>query len=211
MLARPVPSLVTCDLLQVLLTSTLREVAASTRTVTVAAAAKANQATTERTARAGHPRSKRQSAPVDGAAPSQSQPRQVSAYYGFPARMPSPHETKMEQARLLSLFRSIHPASIVDQLCKGIGYFGGVPGAPPPPGGVFPLSESFNGNGTVDNLCASNQGGGIDCERDQCTSNASHLRPRPCHRGQDKMKRAFQMKSFALHEGLITEPSAKLG
>lgn len=116
---------------------------------TVAAAAKANQATTERTARAGHPRTKRQSAPEDGAAPGQDQPRQVSAYYGFPARMPLPHETKMEQARLLSLFRSIHPASIVDQLCKGIGYFGGVPGAPPPPGGVFPLSESFNGAGPL--------------------------------------------------------------
>ena len=55
----------------------------------------------------------------------------------------------MEQARLLKLLRSIHPNSIVDQLCKGLSYFGGIPGAPPPPNGIFPMSEAYNGTGAL--------------------------------------------------------------
>lgn len=60
----------------------------------------------------------------------------------------SPHETKVEQARLLTLLRSLNPVMVVDQLCKGLAYFGGIPGAPPPVGDIgFPQSDSANGSG----------------------------------------------------------------
>lgn len=61
----------------------------------------------------------------------------------------SPHETKAEQARLLTLLRTLNPVKVVDQLCKGLAYFGGIPGAPPPAnGGIFPQSNAANGSGS---------------------------------------------------------------
>lgn len=61
----------------------------------------------------------------------------------------SPHDTKTEQARLLTLLRSLHPILVVDQLCKALAYFGGIPGAPPPADGVFPPSAGTNGPGSL--------------------------------------------------------------
>jgi hypothetical protein len=129
---------------------------------TVAAANKANQAAlaaqrsseavvaaAERASRAGYPRAKRQSAPTDGDVSGHHQPHPSPLTQGFPARLPLPHVTKTEQARLLTLLRAIHPNSIVDQLCKGLAYFGGIPGGPPPPNGAFPMSENCNGSGAL--------------------------------------------------------------
>ncbi|PNY25947.1 Uncharacterized protein TCAP_04118 [Tolypocladium capitatum] len=64
-------------------------------------------------------------------------------------RGPSPQETKAEQARLLTLLRTLHPVLVVDQLCKALAYFGGVPDAPPPPDGQFPNSAAANGPGLL--------------------------------------------------------------
>ncbi|KAK1757548.1 hypothetical protein QBC47DRAFT_159297 [Echria macrotheca] len=61
----------------------------------------------------------------------------------------SPEETKSEQARLLTLLRSLHPVLIVDQICKALAFFGGIPGAPPPADGVFPQSAEANGSGSL--------------------------------------------------------------
>ncbi|KAJ4311943.1 hypothetical protein N0V84_010179 [Fusarium piperis] len=71
---------------------------------------------------------------------------------GAPSTGPSglsPHDTKTEQARLLTLLRSLHPILVVDQLCKALAYFGGIPGAPPPADGVFPQSAGTNGPGSL--------------------------------------------------------------
>ncbi|KAH8177530.1 hypothetical protein LIA77_02612 [Sarocladium implicatum] len=129
---------------------------------TVAAAEKANSAAraahrssegtvaaAEQAVRTGSQPHRRQSAHAAHTPPAQSHGVSHHQHYGFPARIPPPHETKSEQARLLSLLRSIHPNSIVDQLCKGLAYFGGVPGAPPPPTGAFPMSEAYNGGGAL--------------------------------------------------------------
>lgn len=69
----------------------------------------------------------------------QTGPRQTSL---------DPKQTKEEQARLLTLLRSLNPAAVVDQLCKGLAYFGGIPGAPPPDDGAFPESAEKNGTGS---------------------------------------------------------------
>lgn len=61
----------------------------------------------------------------------------------------SPQETKEEQARLLTVLRSLQPLTVVDQLCKALAYFGGVPDAPPPQDGKFPESAEANGSGLV--------------------------------------------------------------
>jgi hypothetical protein len=69
--------------------------------------------------------------------------------YGQKATSPSPHETKTQQARLLTLLRSLNPVTVVDQLCKGLAYFGGIPGAPPPADdSAFPQSSAANGSGS---------------------------------------------------------------
>ncbi|KHN98552.1 uncharacterized protein MAM_03676 [Metarhizium album ARSEF 1941] len=71
--------------------------------------------------------------------------------HGFAQRATSlsSHETKTEQARLLTLLRSLNPVMVVDQLCKGLAYFGGIPGAPPPADdGAFPQSNAANGPGS---------------------------------------------------------------
>lgn len=60
-----------------------------------------------------------------------------------------PKETKEEQARLLTLLRTLQPVAVVDQLCKALAYFGGVPEAPPPQDGKFPESAEANGSGSV--------------------------------------------------------------
>ncbi|KAF5025272.1 hypothetical protein F66182_2657 [Fusarium sp. NRRL 66182] len=65
---------------------------------------------------------------------------------GFPL---SPDDIKAEQARLLTLLRSLHPVLVVDQICKALAYFGGIPGAPPPADGVFPQSAETNGSGDI--------------------------------------------------------------
>ena len=56
-------------------------------------------------------------------------------------------ETKAEQARLLTLLRSLNPVLVVDQICKALAYFGGIPGAPAPASGAFPDSALANGSG----------------------------------------------------------------
>ncbi|KAK4161950.1 hypothetical protein QBC43DRAFT_88966 [Cladorrhinum sp. PSN259] len=61
----------------------------------------------------------------------------------------SPEETKSEQARLLTLLRSLHPVLVVDQICKALAFFGGIPGALPPADGVFPPSAESNGSGSL--------------------------------------------------------------
>lgn len=62
---------------------------------------------------------------------------------------PTPQQTKAEQARLLTLLRSLHPVLVVDQICKALAYFGGIPGAPAPVNGAFPDSASANGAGSL--------------------------------------------------------------
>ncbi|RDW66249.1 hypothetical protein BP6252_09884 [Coleophoma cylindrospora] len=66
-----------------------------------------------------------------------------------PARPLAPDETKQEQARLLTLLRSINPVTVVDQLCKAVAYFGGIPGAPPPEDGIFPESANTRETGAL--------------------------------------------------------------
>lgn len=65
------------------------------------------------------------------------------------ARPLAPDETKMEQARLLTLLRSINPITVVDQICKAVAYFGGIPGAPPPEDGIFPESANTRETGAL--------------------------------------------------------------
>lgn len=61
-----------------------------------------------------------------------------------------PEEVKEEQARLLTLLRTLQPLTVVDQLCKALAYFGGIPDAPPPKEGrSFPESAEANGSGAV--------------------------------------------------------------
>jgi len=61
----------------------------------------------------------------------------------------APDETKFEQARLLTLLRSINPVTVVDQICKAVAYFGGIPGAPPPEDGIFPESANTRETGAL--------------------------------------------------------------
>ncbi|PMD48669.1 hypothetical protein L207DRAFT_413619 [Hyaloscypha variabilis F] len=65
------------------------------------------------------------------------------------ARPLAPDETKFEQARLLTLLRSINPLTVVDQICKAVAYFGGIPGAPPPEDGIFPESANTRETGAL--------------------------------------------------------------
>ncbi|KAI8630393.1 hypothetical protein F5Y19DRAFT_45284 [Xylariaceae sp. FL1651] len=58
-------------------------------------------------------------------------------------------ETKAEQARLLTLLRSLPHHTVVDQICKGLAFFGGIPDAPPPADGKFPESAEANGSGSL--------------------------------------------------------------
>lgn len=58
-------------------------------------------------------------------------------------------ETKTEQARLLTLLRTLPPNTVVDQICRALGFFGGVPTAPPPADGKFPESAEANGPGNL--------------------------------------------------------------
>lgn len=61
----------------------------------------------------------------------------------------APEETKYQQARLLTLLRSINPITVVDQVCKAVAYFGGIPGAPPPEDGIFPQSVNTKETGAL--------------------------------------------------------------
>lgn len=61
----------------------------------------------------------------------------------------TPEQAKYEQARLLTLLRSITPLTVVDQLCKALAFFGGIPSAPPPADGRFPQSAEANGEGKL--------------------------------------------------------------
>ncbi|KAJ4151374.1 hypothetical protein LMH87_012076 [Akanthomyces muscarius] len=61
----------------------------------------------------------------------------------------APKEAKAEQARLLTLLRSVNPGAIADQLCKAVAFFGGIPGAPVPDTRAhFPQSHQSNGSGS---------------------------------------------------------------
>ncbi|KAL7956317.1 hypothetical protein V8C34DRAFT_289099 [Trichoderma compactum] len=89
----------------------------------------------------------RSSAPAYGA----SQNGYPNPSYPLPARSlgPLPHEAKAEQARLLTLLRSLNPVVVVDQLCKALAYFGGIPGAPSSHDSGFPESGHNNGQGSI--------------------------------------------------------------
>ncbi len=63
--------------------------------------------------------------------------------------MMTPEEVKWEQARLLTTLRSINPLTVVDQICKALAFFGGIPGAPPPEDGLFSDSADANGTGAL--------------------------------------------------------------
>jgi hypothetical protein len=73
-------------------------------------------------------------------------PRQETVHR---TRVLTPEETKYEQARLLTLLRSISPLTVVDQVCKALAFFGGIPGAPPPDDRSFPESADANGSGAL--------------------------------------------------------------
>ncbi|KAJ4272349.1 hypothetical protein NW762_001062 [Fusarium torreyae] len=60
-----------------------------------------------------------------------------------------PSDVKKEQARLLTLLRSLHPVIVADRICKALAHLGGIPGAPPPSDGVFPQSLTNNGPGDL--------------------------------------------------------------
>ncbi|OAA63911.1 hypothetical protein ISF_04620 [Cordyceps fumosorosea ARSEF 2679] len=61
----------------------------------------------------------------------------------------APKDAKAEQARLLTLLRSVNPVAVTDQLCKAVAYFGGIPGAPAPETRAhFPQSNQSNGSGS---------------------------------------------------------------
>ncbi|KAG5998052.1 hypothetical protein E4U52_001887 [Claviceps spartinae] len=61
----------------------------------------------------------------------------------------TPSETKFEQARLLTLLRSLNPDVVVNQICKAVTYFGGIPMGPLPPDySAFPDSATGYGSGS---------------------------------------------------------------
>ncbi|KAG6267217.1 hypothetical protein E4U49_008261 [Claviceps purpurea] len=61
----------------------------------------------------------------------------------------TPSETKFEQARLLTLLRSLNPDVVVNQICKAVTYFGGIPMGPLPPDySAFPDSDTGYGSGS---------------------------------------------------------------
>ncbi|CAK7273731.1 hypothetical protein SEPCBS57363_005801 [Sporothrix epigloea] len=61
----------------------------------------------------------------------------------------TPSNVKEEQARLLVLLRDLSASSVVEQICRALTYFGGVPGAAPPSDSIFPTSELANGSGAA--------------------------------------------------------------
>ena len=66
-----------------------------------------------------------------------------------PARPLTAPEVKSEQARLLTLLRSLPHATVVDHICKALAFFGGIPDAPAPADGKFPDSLEANGTGNL--------------------------------------------------------------
>ncbi|KAF4775577.1 hypothetical protein HER10_EVM0012137 [Colletotrichum scovillei] len=58
-------------------------------------------------------------------------------------------ETIAEQARLLTLLRSLDPDLVVDQLCKGLKFFGGIANEHTSSGASFPISAEANGSGSL--------------------------------------------------------------
>jgi len=59
-------------------------------------------------------------------------------------------EVKEEQVRLLALLRSLNPSQVVDQICRALTFFGGIPGAPVPSSKHdFPSSAAANGSGSL--------------------------------------------------------------
>ncbi|RDA90531.1 hypothetical protein CP533_4147 [Ophiocordyceps camponoti-saundersi (nom. inval.)] len=88
-------------------------------------------------------------AATDAAAAAAAAPSSTSTSEWLQTRTPTPQETKAEQARLLTLLRTLHPILVVEQLCKALAYFGGIPGAPPPTDGSFPQSVLTNSSGSL--------------------------------------------------------------
>lgn len=76
-----------------------------------------------------------------GIDPRQPEPR--------PTRPLTAAEIKEEQARLLTLLRTLPHHTVVDQICKALAFFGGIPDAPPPADGKFPESAEANGSGSA--------------------------------------------------------------
>lgn len=66
--------------------------------------------------------------------------------HGSPQVLP-PEVARAEQERLLTLIQSLHPSLVVDQLCRALAYFGGMPAPLPTTEPVFPNSDRMNGNG----------------------------------------------------------------
>ncbi|KAI0402060.1 hypothetical protein F4802DRAFT_388804 [Xylaria palmicola] len=80
--------------------------------------------------------------------PPSKQPDELTMARG-PPRPLTVTETKAEQARLLTLLRTLPHDTVVNQICKGLAFFGGVPDAPPPADGKFPESDRANGSGSL--------------------------------------------------------------
>ena len=104
--------------------------------------------------RANYPRPAglKQFASAPSAASSPSSPQIPSAQGADPTAPRRPltvAETKAEQARLLTLLRTLPPPTVVDQICKALAFFGGIPDAPPPADGKFPESAEANGSGSL--------------------------------------------------------------
>ncbi|RYP65365.1 hypothetical protein DL771_008355 [Monosporascus sp. 5C6A] len=81
--------------------------------------------------------------------PSPRRPDSPSTAGTAPKRPLTVAETKSEQARLLTLLRTLPPHTVVDQICKALAFFGGIPDAPPPADGKFPESAEANGSGSL--------------------------------------------------------------
>lgn len=98
--------------------------------------------------RANYPRPaglKQFSSPTSSKKPQSSPAPETAA----PKRPLTVAETKAEQARLLTLLRTLPPPTIVDQICRALAFFGGIPDAPPPADGKFPESAEANGSGSL--------------------------------------------------------------
>ncbi|KAK7988191.1 hypothetical protein PG989_008506 [Apiospora arundinis] len=104
--------------------------------------------------RANYARPRPGKTPTDSDAAAPAVPA-APASASTPTPVPEPHqalsasEVKAEQARLLTLIRSLPHATVVDQVCKALAFFGGIPDAPPPADGKFPESGEANGTGNL--------------------------------------------------------------
>ncbi|KAL0939421.1 uncharacterized protein CTRU02_206031 [Colletotrichum truncatum] len=97
-------------------------------------------------------------------------------------------EIKAEQARLLTLLRSLHPVLVVDQLCKALAFFGGIPGAQASTDGTFPDSAEANGSGSLFIAWLAEIFPALDPESMANVSQATIKRPRGRPKGSKNAK-----------------------